>query len=308
MRLWRTGTITARTRTFSGCDRFEVHTEDGPVRAVAYHAIVGHLRVGERVIMNCAALARGLGTGGVAFVIAPADRLPDDDRESFGHIVKGRYLPTQVMVGAVDEQDSPHHEVFCDPAPLTGVPVVVADLHSAVPAVLAGLRLDRPQARAAYVMSDGAALPAAFSVSAALMREAGLLEGIVTCGQSFGGDLEATSVANGIIAAHRVLNADVVVIAQGPGNVGTGTTYGFSGLDTAWHLAQARMVGAVPIAVARASGADPRARHRGLSHHSTTVLDDALTFPVHLPVPAATEGTPVNSAHEALRTAASARG
>jgi hypothetical protein len=57
----------------------------------------------------------------------------------------------------------PHHEVLRDADDLGGMPVVVADLHSALPAVIAGLRERRPDARVAYVMTDGGALPAWFS-------------------------------------------------------------------------------------------------------------------------------------------------
>ena len=42
------------------------------------------------------------------------------------------------MLGA-DEQGSPHHEMLRDADDLGGMPVVVADLHSALPAVLAGI-------------------------------------------------------------------------------------------------------------------------------------------------------------------------
>ena len=41
------------------------------------------------------------------------------------------------MLGA-DEQDSPHHEVLRAADDIGGMPVVIADLHSALPAVLAG--------------------------------------------------------------------------------------------------------------------------------------------------------------------------
>ena len=42
------------------------------------------------------------------------------------------------MLGA-DEQGSPHHDVLRDADDIGGMPVVVADLHSALPAVLAGI-------------------------------------------------------------------------------------------------------------------------------------------------------------------------
>ena len=56
------------------------------------------------------------------------------------------------------------------------MPVVVADLHSSLPAVLAGLRDAAARApRVAYVMTDGGALPAWFSRTVAGLREAGWL-------------------------------------------------------------------------------------------------------------------------------------
>ena len=112
------------------------------------------------------------------------------------------------------------------------MPVVVADLHSALAPVLAGLyeATDPGGLRVVYVMTDGGALPAWFSRTCATLREAGWLAGTVTVGQAFGGDLEAVTLHTGLLAARHVLGADVAVVAQGPGNLGTGTRWGFSGV------------------------------------------------------------------------------
>src|SRR5215469_2558333 len=123
-------------------------TVDGEsVRALAYPALVGSPRVGDRVLLNTTALDRELGTGGYAFVVALPDRLPPDSPRTdtataspqAGHIVKSRYTPLQAMVASVDEQGSPHHELLRDAGSVEGMPVVVADLHSALPAILAGI-------------------------------------------------------------------------------------------------------------------------------------------------------------------------
>ena len=143
-----------------------------------------------------------------------------------GHIVKARYTPMQQMLLAVDEQDSPHHAELADADDLAGMPVVVADLHSALPAVLAGIRRVRPDARVAYVMTDGGALPAAFSRAVAGLADAGWLAATLTVGQAFGGDHEAVTTHTGLLAARHVVGADVAVVAQGPGNVGTGHPLG----------------------------------------------------------------------------------
>lgn len=64
------------------------------------------------------------------------------------------------MVLGVDDQESQHHSTLAEADSLGGMPVVVADLHSALPAVLAGIRVVDPSLSVAYVLSDGAALPA----------------------------------------------------------------------------------------------------------------------------------------------------
>ena len=54
----------------------------------------------------------------------------------------------------------------------------------------------------------------------------------------------------------------------GPGIVGTATRLGFSGIEVGPVLDAAAGLGGAPIACLRVSFADPRARHRGVSHHS----------------------------------------
>lgn len=245
--------------------------DGGDVDAIAYVDVVGTPRAGDRVLLNVTALELGLGTGGVAIVVAIPDRLPADGAEN-GHVVKARYTPLQVTVLAADEQGSPHHDVLRDADDLGGMPVVIADLHSAVPAILAGLRATRPDARAVYVMSDGGALPIAFSRTVAMLRDAGWLAATVTVGQAYGGDVEAVTVHSGLLAARHVLHADVAVVTQGPGNLGTGTRWGFSGVASGEAVNAAAVLGGRPVAALRVSAVDPRDRHRGVSHHTLTAL------------------------------------
>ncbi|HXT90852.1 MAG TPA: DUF3866 family protein, partial [Trebonia sp.] len=212
-----------------------VAVDGASVRALAYPALVGSPRVGDRVLLNVTALEAGLGTGGYALVVAIPDRLPPDP-DITGHIVKARYTPVQVMTESADEQGSKYHELLESADSLDGMPVVVADLHSALPAILAGLfcaEIAAPPVRntaekdfspaatgfprVAYVMTDGGALPAWFSRTIAGLREAGWLAATITTGQSFGGDLEAVTVHSGLLAARHAAGADVAVITQGPG-------------------------------------------------------------------------------------------
>jgi hypothetical protein len=287
---WRAGVVVAVGRRWTGAVELDVDipTDGHQVRALAHPALVGEPVVGDRVLLNVTALNRGLGTGGYALVIAVPDRLPPDPPDSAepeGHLVKARYTPLQVMVLGADEQDSPHHEVLRAADDLAGMPVVVADLHSSLPAVLAGLRADRPDARVVYVMTDGGALPAWFSRSLAGLREADWLVGSVTVGQAFGGDAEAVTLHSGLLTARHALRADVAVVIQGPGNLGTDTRWGFSGVAAGEAINAAATLDGRPVAVLRVSGADPRERHRGLSHHSVTAYGRVAMAPADLVLP-----------------------
>ena len=244
------------------------------VRAVAYEALTGVPVAGERVRLEVSALDRALGTGGHAMVSARLDVLPPDPPRE-GHLVKARYMPDQVMVTGVDEQGTTHHGLLSQPIgdlDLEGMPVVVADLHSSLPAVLAGLRSPdgARQPRVVYVMTDGGALPLAYSRLVAALSEAGWLAGTVTAGQAWGGDIEAVSIHNALLAARHVLHADAAIVIQGPGNLGTETPWGFSGVACGDAVNAIATLGGRPVACLRVSQADARPRHLGISHHSMT--------------------------------------
>ena len=268
---WRRGTVTAVRREWPGAAELEVTVAGAPVRALAYPSLTGRPEPGDEVLLNTGALDAGLGTGGYAMVIAIPGRLPPDSQRA-GHLVKARYTPMQASVLGADEQGSPHHDLLRDADDLEGVPVVIADLHSALPAVLAGYYAEHParRTRACYVMLDGGALPAWFSRTVATLRESGWLSGVISAGQAFGGDLETVTVHTGLLAARYVLGADVIVVAQGPGNLGTGTRWGFSGVAAGEAVNAAAVLGGHPVASLRISDADPRERHQVISHHNLT--------------------------------------
>ncbi len=301
---WRAGTVVAIGRAWAGACELEVALErrggDDPdrVRALAYPALVGEPIVGDRVLLNTAALALGLGTGGYALVVALPDRLPDDtDRP--GHAVKARYTPLQTIVLAAEEEDSPHREVLAGATDLGGAPVVIADLHSALPAIVTGLLADRPETRVGYVMTDGGALPAWFSRTLAGLTDR--LVGTVTAGQAFGGDLEATNLHSALLAARYALGAEVVVVTQGPGNLGTGTPWGFSGVAAGEAVNAVSVLGGRAVGSLRISGADPRPRHCGLSHHSLTAYGRVALAAADLVVPADLPEALAGSVATALR-------
>ena len=288
---WRNGTVIRARREWTGAAEFDVDVDGLTLRALCYPALTGTPEAGDRVLLNTTALDLGLGTGGYAMVVAIPDRLPPDPELS-GHLVKARYTPLQATVQGADEQGSPHHDVLRDADDIGGMPVVVADLHSALPAVLAGvfkatelLTSERPVVPV-YVMQDGGALPSWFSRTSAALREAGWLAGVVTTGQSFGGDLETVTLHTGLLAARHVLGADVAVVSQGPGNLGTGTRWGFSGVAAGEAVNAAAALGGRPVASLRISDADPRGRHQGVSHHSLTAYGRVALAPADVVVPA----------------------
>jgi hypothetical protein len=82
-----------------------------------------------------------------------------------------------------------------------------------------------------------------------------------------------------------VAGADVILVSQGPGNAGTGTELGFSGLSVVEALHAADYLGGEAILIPRLSADDGRARHRGVSHHTRTILG-CLRAAVVVPVPA----------------------
>lgn len=290
---WRSGHVVDVQREWATALELTVELDPGTspaagdgrrVRALAYSDVVGRPRVGDEVLLNVTALDLDLGTGGYALVAGLPRRLPVDP-EGPGHLVKARYTPLQMTVLGVDEQDSEHHELLRDAESLDRMPVVVADLHSALPAIIAGLRADRPDASVAYVATDGGALPLSFSRTVEGLRRAGWLDGTITVGQTFGGDFEAVTVHNGLLAAHLVLKADVAVVVQGPGNLGTGTRWGFSGVAAGEAINAAAVLDGRPVAALRVSEADSRDRHHGVSHHSLTAYGRVAAHPADVPVP-----------------------
>ena len=71
---------------------------------------------------------------------------------------------------------------------------------------------------------------------------------------------------------------------MGPGIVGTATRLGFSGIEVGPILDAAVGLQGTPIACLRTSFADPRERHRGISHHSATALTIATRSSVLVPI------------------------
>jgi hypothetical protein len=277
---FRTGTVVHLIEERPGLQRVEVDLGDGPERAYTLLQLTGPVAVGDRVVVNTTAVELGLGTGGWHVVHWNLARDEWHERGP-GHIIKGRYTSIQSDVGSAEE----HLESLAEVESIDGMPVVVASLHSQVPAIAAAFKQRRPGARLAYVMTDGAGLPLALSDTVATLRERGLVDATVTCGHAFGGDYEAVSVYSALAVARHIARADAAVVAMGPGIVGTNTRLGFSGMEVGAILDAAHALGGVPIACLRVSFADDRPRHYGLSHHTATALRVATRECVLVAVP-----------------------
>ena len=171
-----------------------------------------------------------------------------------GHIVKVRYTPVQHTVLAVEEKDSPERGEIEEFATLDSMPVVIGQLHSQLaPAAGAIKRLSNGRARVAYIMTDSAALPLEFSRQVHELRGKGLIDSTITVGQAFGGEIEAVNIYTGLIAAKQVAGADAVIVCPGPGNVGTGTLYGFSSIEQGEIVNAVNILGGSAIAVAESA-------------------------------------------------------
>jgi hypothetical protein len=264
-----------------GFAELEVDVEGEQGIAVAFTDLVGPVRVDDEVLVNTTAVALGLGTGGFHLVVAVRDGGPSEVGHG-GRVMKARYTPLQAAVPTVEETD---RDVLEGSGGLGGTPVVCAPLHSMIAPIAAGANAAGARS-VAYVMTDGGALPGTLSNLVPTLRRAGLLDGFVTCGQAFGGEREAVTIWTGLLAAVRLVGADVVIVADGPGNLGTETTWGASALSSGHALNAAQTLGGRPVAALRISFADVRERHRGVSHHSLTILRDVCAVEANVAVPA----------------------
>lgn len=257
---FRSGHVTKLISERPGLQRVEV--DDEPTYVLTQ--LVGSVLVGDEVIINTTAVDLNLGTGGWHVLHWNLSRR-EFSEPGPGHIMKLRYTSNQLDTGAAEEELG-----LGDSVSLEGKPIVLLPLHSLLAPVVATIKHLRPEAKVAYVMTDAASLPIALSDLVHDLKSAGFLDLTLTSGQAFGGDLECVNAASAMHVASQ--KADIVVIGMGPGNVGTGSTLGFAGLEVASLGDLAIGLGGRAIACLRWSDRDERARHNGLSHHLTTAL------------------------------------
>jgi hypothetical protein len=297
----RRGTVLEVLEERPGAVELSVEVEGSRARAIAYPRLSGPVQPGDRILLNTTAVYLGLGTGGMHFVVSVEGR-DTVDPEPGGHVMKLKYTPLQVKVRTAEEQGQPGHRQLAAATDLGGLPVVWVPLHSMIGPAAAGAHAAGAR-RVIYVMTDGAALPGPLSRLAAALRGAGILDAVVTAGQAFGGDVEAVTVFSALLTARHVLGGDVVIVGDGPGNTGTATTWGATDVASAAALNAAGVLGGRPIAALRISFADPRERHRGVSHHSITALGRVALVPVTIAVPAIENAAQRDAVWSSLRAA-----
>ena len=272
----------------------ELATDSAPARvggppdrrreAIADVALVGSAQVGDEVIVNTQALDLGLGSGGFDVVHVNLTRGLDGGHD------EDPARPTPAASRAMKlNYTSIQHAV----APVEGEPlqlpierpVAVLALHGQLAALAWAFAQAAPGVRLGYVQTEGGALPGGHSQTVRLLRERGLLAGHLTAGAAFGGEGEAITTAGALHHGLRVLGWDAAVCGPGPGIVGSGSTLGHGGMSALDSAHVALALGCQTLLVARMSSGDERTRHRGISHHTLTVLD-LLLEPVTVALPA----------------------
>jgi hypothetical protein len=265
--------------------------------AIAYPELVGAVEPGDDVVVNTQALDLELGSGGFDIVHVNLTRGLDGAGEPGARAMKLNYTSLQHAVCPVGEGEL---------GSARGRPVAVLSLHGQLEAVAWAAAEARPDARIGFVQTPGGALPGWRSHAVRELRRRGLLAGHVTVGSTFGGEHESLTTAGALSAAFGTLGWDAAIVGPGPGIVGSASTLGHGGLEALDSAHVALALGARTIVVPRLSSGDPRHRHRGLSHHTATVLELLLrpaTVAWPLEVPGPLERGEAAGRHELLTAA-----
>jgi len=235
-----------------------------PRKAIADTGLHGGTAVGDDVVVNAQAVDLALGSGGFDVLHVNLSRGLDGEGTPGAHVMKLNYTSLQHAVVPVEGETL--HE------PLSR-PVAVFGLHGQLAPLAWAFAQARPDARLGYVQTAGGALPGGHSRVVADLRARGLLAGHLTAAPSFGGaDGEAITTAGALQHGLHDLGWDAAVVGPGPGILGSGSALGHGGLIAMESAHTAMSLGCPVVLCARMSSGDPRPRHQGLSHHTSTVL------------------------------------
>lgn len=289
------GRLKLRRGIVVGEEPLMIEVEGERRSAWADTTLLGEMREGDEVVVNVAALDLGLGSGGFDVVHINLTRGLDASGEGREHVMKLNYTPLQHPVTPVELPVRLLDGVGTKGAPEgieRSIPVLVLPLHGHLaPAAWAATQA-APGLKVGYVQTAGGALPGSMSRDVVQLRERGLLCDHITAAPAYGGEREALSVAGGLDAAAQELGWDAALVGPGPGIIGSETRLGHGGM-AALDSAHAALALDLPTLLSpRLSVADPRPRHRGVSHHTLTVMD-LLLGGVEVAVP---EGNPAIAA------------
>jgi hypothetical protein len=259
----RRGTVVSADAPDGGWQRLRVAIDGEERAAQADVGLVGESEVGDEVVVNTAAVDLELGSGGFDLVHVNLTRGLGGAGAEGAHVMKLNYTSLQHAVHPVE---GPELAV-----PLAR-PAGVFGLHGQLAPVCWALVQARPGARVGYVQTPGGALPGAMSRVVRDLRERGLLAAHVTAGPAYGGEREAITVAGAIHHGVRDDGWDVAICGPGPGILGSASALGHGGLAALDSAHAAMALGCPTVLVARMSSGDQRERHRGMSHHTLTVL------------------------------------
>jgi hypothetical protein len=279
---------------------------DGERRpAWADEVLLGEMREGDEVVVNAVALDLRLGSGGFDVVHVNLTRGLSGGVDGDAHVMKLNYTSLQHPVDPVETSvdkplDSNGNSTrgYSTGGERAGMPVAVLPLHGHLaPAAWAAAQA-RPGIRVGYVQTAGGALPGSLSHDVAELRERGLLCGHITASPSYGGEHEALSTVGALDAAANALGWDAVLVGPGPGIIGSDTEFGHGGMPALDNAHASLSLGLPTILSPRLSSGDPRERHRGLSHHTATVLKLLLApFTVAIPEGATEPASQIEAAN-----------
>jgi hypothetical protein len=162
-------------------------------------------------------------------------------------------------------------------------PVAVILLHGQL-APLCWAFAEAGGGRLGFVQTAGGALPGGHSRVVRELRERGLLSSFITAAPAYGGEEEAITTPGAVHHALAELDLDAVVCGPGPGIIGSASALGHGGMAALDSAHAAAALGCPVVLCPRMSSGDPRPRHRGLSHHTRTVLE-LLLVPVTVALP-----------------------
>jgi Protein of unknown function (DUF3866) len=283
------GRLKLRRGVVAGEDPLTVQVDGELRRAWADVALLGEMREGDEVVVNVAAVDLDLGSGGFDVVHVNLTRGLEGGGGGEEHVMKLNYTSLQHPVAPVELPPRlavDGSEEMLDgrrPADAQPLPVLVIPLHGHLAPAAWGAIQKAPGIRLGYVQTAGGALPGSLSRDVKELCERGYLSSHVTAAHAYGGEHEAISTAGALDAAFA-LGWDAVIAGPGPGIIGSATRFGHGGaiaMETA-HTALA--LGLPTMVSPRLSSSDPRDRHRGLSHHTLTLLE-LLLAPVTIPTP-----------------------